>query len=252
MELFEWRSESSGNLAFVGSGAESCQPVPCEIISLSDAHYGTIPTSSFVCNQSALVTCNVSCCTHTTNWQTKSYSVFCVSSDTLPDLDAVPHASSFEGTSFGEICTMTCNEEFTLTGLGEEVNPQTLQCAASGHFASWKECERVKCVIPARIVSDAVDSCTDCRVYFGGKLPYSRSLGHTLDGSPQGSKAFTASGDIQGRYENLHYYTAIVCQKSKRRRRNAALYSGQFPLAEYGELVSFKCLSGSSWLDCSL
>ena len=87
---FKWRYESSGNLAFVGSGKESCQPVPCEIISLLDAHYGTIPTSSFVCNQSAHVTCNVNCCTHTTSWQAKSYSVFCVFSDTLPDLEAVP------------------------------------------------------------------------------------------------------------------------------------------------------------------
>ena len=49
---FETRYESSGNSAFVRSGAESCQTVSPDTISPSDDLYGTIPTSSFVYNQS--------------------------------------------------------------------------------------------------------------------------------------------------------------------------------------------------------
>ena len=39
------RSYESGDLAVVGSGAESCQHVSCNTISPSDTHHGTIPTS---------------------------------------------------------------------------------------------------------------------------------------------------------------------------------------------------------------
>ena len=140
-----------------------------------------------------------------------------------------------------------CGDEgFARTELGRDVDIQTLECLATGPFTNWKDCERVRCVIPPRIVSGAIDGCTVCQVYFGGKLPYSRSLGHTLDGSPQGSKTFTASCARTGRHMNRHHNTAVVCQKPKRRLRSAVLLSEQVPVAKYGELVPYKCLSVSS------
>ena len=70
---------------------------------------------------------------------------------------------------------MTVDEEFILTGLGGDVNKQTLECAVTGHFASWKECKRVRFIIPPRIVSGALDDCTSLEVYFSGTAPYSSS-----------------------------------------------------------------------------
>ena len=140
---FERRHESCGDLSIVGSGAESCQPVSCDTISPSDAPHATIPTSLFVGSQSALVTCDAHYSTDTTNWQ--------ASSGMLSGLD-----------------TATCDEGSTLTGLGEDVNTQNLECTATGHFAGWKECKRVRCSLPPRVVSGALHGCTDCQVYFGG------------------------------------------------------------------------------------
>ena len=80
---------------------------------------------------------------------------------------------------------------------------------------SGKQCERVRCGIPPRIVSGALDGCPDCKVYFGGTLLYSCSLGPTLDGSPHGSKTFNAGCDMMGRYANRHHYTVVVCRLTK-------------------------------------
>ena len=87
---FESRYQSSGDWAFVGSGVESCQPVSCDTSSPSDTPHATVPTSSFV----YLVTCGANYSTDMRKWQANSYSV-------------------------------TCDEAFTLTGLGGEVTMMT-------------------------------------------------------------------------------------------------------------------------------
>ena len=124
---FERGYESRRDLAPVGSDAESYQTVSCDTISLVDAPHTAIPMSSFMSHQSALVTCDLDYSTDMINCQADSYSVFFESSDTLSGLEAVQHARSREGTPFGESCTVTDDEEFTLTGLGGDVNKQTLE-----------------------------------------------------------------------------------------------------------------------------
>ena len=115
-------------------------------------------------NQSAHVTCDANYFTNTPNWQVNSYSVSGKSSGMLSDFDTrhkpvqclipeVPPARSLGGTTFGKSCTVTCNEVFIPTGLGGDVNQQTLKCGATGHVTSWKECERVRGVTSPRIVS---------------------------------------------------------------------------------------------------
>ena len=254
---FERRHESSGNSAFVRSAAESGRTVSRDTTSPSDDLYGTHSTSLFVYNQFALVTRHANFDTDTTDWQVNSYSVSDESSGMLSDPDTrqkpvqclipeVPPARPLGGTTFGKSCTMVGDEEFTLTGLGGDGNQQTLGCAATGHFTSWKECERVRCVIPPGIVSGALDVCTDCSVSFGGASPYSCSLGITLDGSPQSRKTSSASCHVMGRYTNRQHDTVLVCKVTKRRLRSAALVSKPVPVVKHGELVPRKGLSGSS------
>ena len=64
----------------MGFVAESYQPVSCDTLSLSDAPHVTIPTSSSVSNQSALITCDENYSTDSTNRHANSYCVVCESS----------------------------------------------------------------------------------------------------------------------------------------------------------------------------
>ena len=121
-----------------------------------DTLHATIPTRSFVSNQSALVTCDANYFTDPTNRQANSYGVFCESFGTLSVPEAVLHASTLEGTIVAESCKVTCDEKFTLTGLGGDMNKQTLECLLTGQFARGKECKRVRFAIPLRIVSGSL------------------------------------------------------------------------------------------------
>ena len=63
------------------------------------------------------------------------------------------------------------------------MNKQTLECVLTGQFASGKECKRVRCAIPLRIVSGALSGCTEGQVSFSETSPYLCNLSHTRGGS---------------------------------------------------------------------
>ena len=231
--------ESNRDLAFVGSDAESGQPVSCDTTSPSDAPHAILPTSLFVYNQSALVTCDTNCSTDTTNWQANSDSVFCESSGMLTDLDAhkpvqypvpeVPPASSLGGTTLGESCT----------GLGRDADTQSLECVATGHFASWKKCKRGASFhqesSPVHSTATRTVRCI--------------SVGYRTRAASATLWTDHLSCDMKGRHANLHYYTAVVCQKPKQGLRNAAMLSEQVSVAKHGELVAHEYTEGCRDID---
>jgi CUB/sushi domain-containing protein len=247
---------NSGYEQIPEDGHDSCQPVTCDPVPVTDHMHSDKEGLKLAYTQTASYLCGYGYTLDGTVGGEVSFDITCqadrtyteikqclpISCGSIVTVDKATPSSSAE-LRFGENVTYTCDEGYTMTGHPSASTTFNVACLATGQFSAVNvpgaECLPVKCSDPP-MIAHALSSSQAPYLLYKETASYKCNSGFTLTGDAGSASTFEIICNLNGGFDGQEECLPVKCGAPEQ-IPNAIMPSGELA---YPDTITVECSNG--------